>query len=96
MLVPDGGEEARTYRVSYRTLRILGGLGAVLAMAFTLVAGSWWYLAARAARVSTLEGQVEELEAGREQVVTLQRNLEARLSPRTGTPPRAPFPRAGP
>ncbi len=76
MLVPDGGEEARTYRVSYRTLRILGGLGAVLAMAFTLVAGSWWYLAARAARVSTLEGQVEELEAEREQVVALRRNLE--------------------
>jgi murein DD-endopeptidase MepM/ murein hydrolase activator NlpD len=60
MLVPDGGEEARTYRVSYRTLRILGGLGAVLAMAFTLVAGSWWYLA----------------EAEREQVVALRRNLE--------------------
>ncbi len=76
MLVPDGGGEAHTYRVSHRTLRVLGGLAAVLAVAFTLVAGSWWYLAARAARVSALEEQVLELQGEREQVAALQRSLE--------------------
>ncbi len=75
MLVPDGGERTHTYRVSYRTLRLLGGLAAVLAFAFTLVAGSWWYLAARASRTSALEEQVRELQAERDKVVALQRQL---------------------
>jgi murein DD-endopeptidase MepM/ murein hydrolase activator NlpD len=76
MVVPDGGERTHTYQVSYRMLRILGGLAVVLAAAFTLVAGSWWYLAARASRTSTLEAQVRELRAERDQVVSLQRQLE--------------------
>jgi murein DD-endopeptidase MepM/ murein hydrolase activator NlpD len=76
MLVPDRGEETHTYRVSYGRLRILGGLAAVAAIALTLVAGSWWYLAARAARVSDLEREVAELRAERDQVLALGQQLE--------------------
>lgn len=77
MLVPDGGQESKTWRVSYRMLRAIGALAALAALALTLVAGSWWYLAAKASRVADLEAQVEVLQADRERVQTLSRQLEA-------------------
>lgn len=76
MLVPDSGQESRTLRISYRMLRALGGLAAVVALALTLVAGSWWYLAARASRVGDLEDKVATLEGERAQVQSLARQLE--------------------
>lgn len=76
MLVPDGGEESRTVRLSYRILRVLGGLAALVAIGLTLVAGSWWYLAARASRVADLEAQVATLEEDRARVEALARQLE--------------------
>lgn len=76
MLVPDRGQETHTYNVSYRTLRLLGTLAAVVALGLTVVAGSWWYLAARAARVGELEAQVAELEAERQRVQDLAAQIE--------------------
>jgi murein DD-endopeptidase MepM/ murein hydrolase activator NlpD len=76
MLVPDRGQESHTYRVSYRMLRALGTLAAIVALGLTLVAGSWWYLAARASRVSDLEDQVRSLEADRARVQSLAKELE--------------------
>lgn len=61
MVVPEGGRETRTYRLSYGRLRFLALGGATVALLLTVMAGSWWYLAARAARVSELEAQVEEM-----------------------------------
>ena len=58
MVVPEGGRDSRTYRVSYARLRALVVVAGVLALLLTLMAGSWWYLAAKAARVSDLEAQV--------------------------------------
>jgi len=75
-VVPDSGQETRTFRISYRRLRALGGLAAVIALALTLMAGSWWYLAARASRVSDLEDKVATLEGERAQVQSLARQLE--------------------
>lgn len=77
MLVPDRGQESRTFRLSYTVLRLLAGLAGVVALALTLVAGSWWYLAARAARVTELEGQVADLEAEQERIQELGRQLES-------------------
>lgn len=77
MLVPDRGQESRTVRVSYPVLRVLAGVAALGALALTLVAGSWWYLAARAARVAELEDQVAQLEAERERIQELGRQLES-------------------
>lgn len=77
MLVPDGGQESHNYRLSYPLLRALAGLAALVALALTLVAGSWWYLAARAARVAELEEEVRVLEAERTRIQELAQQLEA-------------------
>lgn len=76
MLVPDRGQESHTVRLSYGALRLLGGLAAVVALALTLVAGSWWYLAARASRVATLEAQVDSLTADQARVTALVQQME--------------------
>ncbi len=76
MLVPDNGQEARTFRFSYRRLRVLAGLASVVALGLTLVAGSWWYLAARAARVGELERQVAALQKERGRIQELGRQLD--------------------
>jgi murein DD-endopeptidase MepM/ murein hydrolase activator NlpD len=76
MLVPEGGQEARTFRLSYRVLRALAVVASVVALALTLVAGSWWYLAARASRVAELERQVQSLQAERARIQDLGQRLE--------------------
>ena len=75
MVVPEGGRESRTYRLSYGRLRLMALGGATIALLLTVMAGSWWYLAARAARVSELEAQVAEMAADSARV----RELAARL-----------------
>jgi murein DD-endopeptidase MepM/ murein hydrolase activator NlpD len=75
MLVPEDGREARTFRLSYRLLRTLAGLAAVVALGLTLVAGSWWYLAARASRVTELQHQVQTLQAEGTRIQELSRQL---------------------
>ncbi len=73
MLVPDGGQKGRTFTISYPMLRVLGGVAVVVAL---LVAGSSWYVAARASHVSELEDKVATLEGERVQVQSLARQLE--------------------
>jgi murein DD-endopeptidase MepM/ murein hydrolase activator NlpD len=77
MIVPDGSGETRTYEVSYRALRVLAAGAVVVALALTVMAGSWWYLAARAARVGELQREVEVMTRDRERVEALVRRLEA-------------------
>ena len=43
MVVPEDGRESHTFRVSYRTLKLAGGVALLLVVAVTLMAGSWWY-----------------------------------------------------
>lgn len=77
MIVPDGSGETKTFEVSYRALRALAAGGVVVALALTVMAGSWWYLAARAARVGELQRQVDVMTRDRERVEALVRRLEA-------------------
>ncbi len=77
ILVPDGGQESHTWHISYRSLRAVGGVASIVALALTLMAGSWWYLAARASRASELEAEVESLRADRVKIQALGRQLEA-------------------
>jgi murein DD-endopeptidase MepM/ murein hydrolase activator NlpD len=58
MVVPEDGRESHTFRVSYRTLKLAGGVALALLVGMTTMAGSWWYFAARAAKVPALEEQV--------------------------------------
>ncbi len=76
MLLPDGAQDSRTFRISYPRLRVLLVGTAVVAVALTLMAGSWWYLAARASRVGELEARVEELSAQEARIRALAAQLE--------------------
>jgi len=76
MIVPDGAQESKTFHLSYRALRGLAALGVLAALAFTVMAGSWWYLAARAARASELQREVEVMARDRARVVALVQRLE--------------------
>lgn len=77
MLVPDRGQKSHTFRLSYGVLRLMGGVAAMVALALTLVAGSWWYLAARASRVADLESQVDSLTADQGRLADLAAQIDA-------------------
>ena len=66
MVVPDDGSVSRSYRITYGRVRLLIVVGLVAGIMFVGMAGSWGYLAARAARVSDLEVRLEAM--GHEQV----------------------------
>jgi len=76
MLVPDGARESRTLTISYRGLRVLAAVGAVVALALTVMAGSWWYLAARAARTAEMEREVAVMSRDHDRVEALVQRLE--------------------
>ncbi|MDA0311935.1 MAG: M23 family metallopeptidase [Gemmatimonadetes bacterium] len=76
MVVPDGGRDSRTFNIPYRWLRLMAGGVSLLALALTVMAGSWWYLAARASRVSELELEFEATVGDRARVQMLGRRLE--------------------
>jgi murein DD-endopeptidase MepM/ murein hydrolase activator NlpD len=75
MLLPDGGE-TRTLTVTYRQLRALAAACSVVAVLLTLFAGSWWYLAARAAGVDELKAEVKIMTQDRARVKALVQRLE--------------------
>lgn len=75
IVVPDGGRESRTYRVSYRRLRLLAAGALVVAITLTAMVGSWWYFAARAVRVSRLELQIASMQGDQERLQTLADEL---------------------
>lgn len=84
LLIPDEAE-SRTHslRLSYGALRVvavLGGLGTLFLIA---VAGSWWYFAAEAARVVSLEDEVARLREDSARIVLLGAEL-ARLERQYG------------
>lgn len=76
MVVPDGAQETKTYYFSYRALRVYAALAVAVALALTVMAGSWWYLAARAARANELQQEVEVMARDRARVEALVRRLE--------------------
>jgi hypothetical protein len=48
----------------------------VLLLVFTVVVATWWYVAAQAARATSLEREVRRLESERANVARLARELE--------------------
>ena len=76
VLVPEGSEDARTFDVSYRALGSVVGIAFLLGLAVTIMAGSWWYLAARASRVTDLEQEVEVMTRDRARLEALVQRLE--------------------
>lgn len=76
ILVPDGGRASRTFQISYWRLRWMAAGAVVVAAMVTLMAGSWWYLAARAARTQILEERLAEMEADRVQMESFAQQLQ--------------------
>jgi murein DD-endopeptidase MepM/ murein hydrolase activator NlpD len=76
MIVPDGARESTSFHISYFALRVLAALGALAALGLTVMAGSWWYLAARAARAGELQAEVEVMTRDRARVAALVQRLE--------------------
>ncbi len=76
MIVPDGAQESTTFHLSYVALRALAALAALAALGLTVMAGSWWYLAARAARAYELQAEVEVMTSDRERIAALVQRLE--------------------
>lgn len=75
MLVPDG-RETRTFSLSYSSIRALAAGLSLVAVFLTVMAGSWWYLAARAARATDLQQQVDLMTRDRARVEALVQRLE--------------------
>ena len=66
MVVPEDGSVSRSYRITYKLARLIIGIGLIAVITFISMAGSWWYLAARASQVNDLQARMEVM--GREQV----------------------------
>ncbi|MDH5760219.1 MAG: M23 family metallopeptidase [Gemmatimonadota bacterium] len=77
ILVPGDGRESRTIHLSRGKIAFFGTLSTVVALLLTIIAGSWWYLAARALRVNELEDQVAAMEADAEKVAALAAQLQS-------------------
>jgi biopolymer transport protein ExbB/TolQ len=78
VVVPHGGSRnlsTRSYELSYRTLRLLAVGGAVVTVLLFLMAASWVWIGAQAARVPLLEHQVTELQKERQERERLARQL---------------------
>jgi murein DD-endopeptidase MepM/ murein hydrolase activator NlpD len=76
IVVPhDRGLETRSFEVSYRRLRLAAILGAVGLAVFVVMASTWLFLAAQAARVPALATEVAELRVDRQRLDQLQRLL---------------------
>jgi murein DD-endopeptidase MepM/ murein hydrolase activator NlpD len=63
MAVPHGGRQTRTLRLTYRHLRGIVLATAAIALLMALMAGSWWYFAARAWEANALETRLAQAEA---------------------------------
>ncbi len=76
IVVPHADLETRMFSISYGRMKaLLLGLGALL-LIFALVVSTWWYVAAQAARATSLEREVRRLESERANVARLAQELE--------------------
>jgi len=76
LVVPDNGRETWTLRLSHQRLRLIAGLLLAAVILLGMMAGSWWYFAARATKAGQLEARVAELELERTRIGALAVELE--------------------
>lgn len=78
VVVPHGGSgdlSTRSYEISYRTLRFSVVAGAVVVALLFLMAASYVWVGAQAARVPILEREIRELQHERQERERLARQL---------------------
>jgi murein DD-endopeptidase MepM/ murein hydrolase activator NlpD len=85
IIVPHSGDDmsTRSFEIHYRQLRMAAIVAGVIATLVLVMAVSWFWVAAQAARVPVLERQVSTLEAERARVEELSR-VVARLEAQYG------------
>ena len=74
IFVPETSQ-SRTFEVSYRRLRILGGLALGLGVAVTFLIVTWAYMASRVAHMAELKAEVALMRVDRERIPGLLRQL---------------------
>ena len=75
IVIHDGDLETKTIEISYRRLKLLGSLLAVLMVVFIVMASMWFYIATQATRVRGLEEEVKRLDEERAKVAELAQTL---------------------
>ncbi|MEX2528165.1 MAG: M23 family metallopeptidase [Gemmatimonadota bacterium] len=76
VVLPDGGRESRTLRISYARLRLAALAGIVLLLLVMLMAVSWWFLALHALESRDLRARASQLEAENARVGELANSLD--------------------
>jgi murein DD-endopeptidase MepM/ murein hydrolase activator NlpD len=84
IVIPHGGFDdlsTRSYEISYRTLRRAAAAGVVVVAALFLMAASWFYMSAQAARIPGLRREIADLQRDRQRLEQLARTV-ARMEAR--------------
>jgi len=76
IVVPDGGLETRSYKISYPRLQLIVYASVAVVLCIALMVGLWFPIAAQAARARKLEVEVARLEQGLASVAELERALD--------------------
>lgn len=76
MVIPAGGKDARTVRISHGRMRLLAGAAVVTALFLVVLVGSWWYLLIRAREAELLEERMVSLLEREEQIESLVQTIE--------------------
>lgn len=71
----EGDLSTRSFEVTYRRLRVVTLLAVLAGAVLLAMAGTWGYVAARAARVPALEAEITALQRDRQRVTQLERVL---------------------
>lgn len=77
VLVPSDSERTRAVRLTPRMLRIGAALALASLVGLSFLLGSWWYFAARSARIPVLEQEMAALRADNAKVRSLAESLAA-------------------
>jgi murein DD-endopeptidase MepM/ murein hydrolase activator NlpD len=75
VIVPQDGRDTITLSLSRRRLKLLVAAVVTLVAAVALLAGTWWYMAARAYRAAALEVELVQLRESQAQVGDLVEQL---------------------
>jgi murein DD-endopeptidase MepM/ murein hydrolase activator NlpD len=75
LIVPEDGRQTLSVHLTRGRLRLVVGLGVGLVAGVALLAGTWWYMAARASQVPALESEVAQLRESQDQVAGLAAQL---------------------
>jgi murein DD-endopeptidase MepM/ murein hydrolase activator NlpD len=75
VVVPEGGRDSRSVRLSARILRITWVMGALLLSAGALMAATWLHFAAQAGKAKELQALVDSLQEERAHIMVLAEEL---------------------